>query len=45
MTRCHAVQLCRLLLDKYHSDVNGYSDCCTEKNGLRKAAALLIVTD
>lgn len=30
---------------KCHSDVNGYSDGCTEKNGFGKVAALLIVTD
>lgn len=33
------------LLDKHHSDVNGYSDCCTKRNGFREVAALLIVTD
>lgn len=34
MTRCHAVELRCLLLDKCHSDVNGYSDCCTKKEWL-----------
>lgn len=44
-TRCHAVQLSSLLLDKCHGDVNGYSDGCTEKDSFGKVAALLIVTD